>query len=393
MLLKARNPVDLPHSRGGDAQVAAGTADPFDMRGEREHPMEGQVRYSASVAARRVMASLGRTEDVKFSPSNRRLAVAGFHANKVAVFDADVRCAAHRIEIALTGAVEIEAATFCGPHGLCFLDEDTLAVANREGAVEVFGLPGADAAPSGAPVATRTIRGGAVCPTHTPGSVAAVRVDDDTTELLVCNNYANSVTRHLLDRRRDFAVRSDELLLAHRLDVPDGIAVSGDGRWLAISNHNTHSILLYDRSRGLHPGSAPDGVLRNVLCPHGLVFTPDQAFILVADAGARYVNVYRKGEKTWHGTRDPVRLFPAVSEEVFRRGRLNPQEGGPKGIDLSSDGRLLVATCDLQALAFFDASEILDVVKAPGNRLRRYLQWRVSNALFKRLGFMLRLPA
>ncbi len=355
--------------------------------------MEGEVQYSASVAAQRVLARLGRTEDVKFSPSNRRLALAGFGANRIAVLDVAVNAVAGTRQVWLGGAVEIESTTLRGPHGLCFVDEDTLAVANREGTVELFAVPHGDAAANREAVATQTIRGGAVCPTHTPGSVAASPVDGDTTELLVCNNYANSVTRHLLDRRRDFAVSADELLLAHGLDIPDGICVSPDREWIAISNHNTHSVLLYERSRGLNPGSQPDGVLRNVLCPHGVLFTPDQEFVLVADAGARYVNVYRKAAKSWHGTRDPVRLFRAVTDAAFKRGRLNPQEGGPKGIDISNDGSVLVATCEFQTLAFFDVGEILRVAEAPENGLKRYLQWRFSNALFNRLGYLPRLLA
>lgn len=279
--------------------------------------MKGEVHYTASTAAQRVIATLGRTEDVKFSPSNRRLAVAGFHQNRITVFDAAIGRSADKTQVALGGVVEIESATLRGPHGLCFLDEDTVAVANREGSVEVFSLPAAEAMTRGAAVARQTIRGVATCPTHTPGSVAAVALDDDTIELLVCNNYANTVTRHLLDKRRDFAATADEVLLENRLDVPDGISVSPDHGWIAISNHNTHSVLLYDRRRGLTRDSEPDGVLRNVLCPHGVLFTPDQEFILVADAGARYVNVYKKGAPTWQGTREPVRLFPAMTEEVF----------------------------------------------------------------------------
>ncbi|MEO5845201.1 MAG: beta-propeller fold lactonase family protein [Caldimonas sp.] len=355
--------------------------------------MRGEVQCTVSVAAGAALARLGRTEDVKFSPSNRRLAVAGFNQNRIAVFDIAMHGRGDKTQVALDGVVEIEATTLSGPHGLCFLDEDTLAVASREGSVEVFGIPAAGSATNGAATARQTIRGRPSCPTRTPGSVAAVAIDRDTTELLVCNNYANSVTRHLLDRPRGFAARADELLLAEGLDVPDGICVSPDRRWIAISNHNTHSVLLYDRSRGLHPGSTPDGILRNVLCPHGVLFTPDQEFILVADAGARYVNVYRKDGPAWNGTRDPVRLFPALSDEVFLRGRLNPQEGGPKGIDISEDAKVLVATCDCQTLAFFDMNEVLRVAEAPENRLKRYLRWRLSKAMFSRLGYLPRSPA
>ena len=355
--------------------------------------MSAEVPYSASVAAHRVIADLGRTEDVQFSPSNRRLAVAAFHHNRIAVFDVAISRCAGKAQVALNGVVEIEAEMLKGPHGLCFLDEDTLAVANRDGSVEVFGMPVAGAAANGEATRRSTVSGGPSSRIVTPGSVAAVALDDDTIELLVCNNYVNSVTRHVLDRRGDFVSSADEVLLQRGLDIPDGICISPDRRWIAISNHNTHSVLLYDRSRRLGPDSEPDGLLRNVLCPHGVRFTFDQEFILVADAAARYVNVYRRDGDTWRGTRDPVRLFEAVTPEVFARGRMNPQEGGPKGIDISKDTNVLVATTEFQALAFFDVDEVVRVAEAPEGRVKRYLQWRLSEAMFNRLGYLARFPA
>jgi DNA-binding beta-propeller fold protein YncE len=355
--------------------------------------MNAELQYSASVETGRVIAELGRTEDVQFSPSNRRLAVAAFHANRIAVFEiAIARREDDKPEIALNGVVEIAAATLKGPHGLCFLDDDTLVVANREGSVEVFDVPSAGTPARARTTPRRTVLGGPTAQVVTPGSVAAVGLDDGTIELLVCNNYVNWVTRHVLDPRSDFAPTSDETFLQRDLDVPDGVCFSPDGAWIAISNHNTHSVLLYDRCRRLGPDSEPDGVLRNVLCPHGVRFTFDQEFVLVADAAARYVNVYKKDGESWHGTRDPVRLFPVMAPEDFARGRLNPQEGGPKGIDISKETRVLVSTCESRALAFFDLEAVVGVFEAPANRLKRYLQWRLSEAIFNRLGYMARFP-
>jgi len=352
-----------------------------------------EVDYSASAAARRVIAGLGRTEDVQFSPSNRRLAVAAFNANRIAVFEVTVARSAGKPDVALDGVVEIEAASLKGPHGLCFVDDDTLVVANREGSVELLGVPSGSAAGEGSALRRRTILGGAPGPIITPGSVAAATLADGTIELLVCNNYIHSVTRHVLDPRSDFAATSDETLLQRGLDVPDGISFSPDGRWLAVSNHSTHSVLLYDRSRRLGPEREPDGVLRNVLCPHGVRFTFDDEFVLVADAAARYVNVYKKDGESWRGTRDPVRLFAVMAPETFARGRHNPQEGGPKGIDISKGTNVLVATSEFQTLAFFDVADVVRVAEAPENRHSRYLRWRLAEAIFNRLGYMARFPA
>jgi len=355
--------------------------------------MSGEVQYSASIQAQKAIAALGRTEDVQFSPSNRRLAVAAFNASRIVVFEVAISRSAERPQVALDGVVEIEAATLKGPHGLCFLDEETLAVANREGSVELFRVPPAGAVTQPRATPIRTILGAASGQIITPGSVAATGLDDGTVELLVCNNYVNRVTRHVLDPRSEWSVVSDETLLERDLDVPDGISFSPDGRWLAVSNHNTHSVLLYDRSRRLGPDSEPDGVLRNDLCPHGVRFTFDHEFVLVADAAARYVNVYKKDGASWRGTRDPVRLFAVMSAELFAGGRHNPQEGGPKGIDISKETNVLVSTCASQTLAFFDLDAVVRVAEAPANRLKRYLQWRLSEAIFNRLGYLSRFPA
>jgi hypothetical protein len=52
-----------------------------------------------------------------------------------------------------------------------------------------------------------------------------------------------------------------------------------------------------------------------------------------------------------------------------------------------------VATTEFQPLAFFDVDEVVRGAEAPENRLKRYLQWRLSEAIFKRLGYMARFPA
>jgi hypothetical protein len=49
-----------------------------------------QINYVAPQYVRDAVGSLGRTEDVRFSPNNRRLAVAGFLNNKITVFDVSI---------------------------------------------------------------------------------------------------------------------------------------------------------------------------------------------------------------------------------------------------------------------------------------------------------------
>jgi hypothetical protein len=146
--------------------------------------------------------------------------------------------------------------------------------------------------------------------------------------------------------------------LKKRLDLPDGVSVSE--QWIAISNHNTHSVLLYEDTGSLNEYSEPDGILRCAYYPHSLQFTSDGCFILVADAGAPYVHIYMKDGSGWRGVRGPFKSLGVLNDGDFLRGRTTIHEGGPKGIDIDNSMSTFVTTCEVQPLAFFDLAEILE---------------------------------
>nr|WP_329689974.1 hypothetical protein [Caldimonas sp.] len=347
--------------------------------------MHAQVPYAAPEPVQAVIEQLGRTEDVVFSPSNRRLAVAGFRANKIAVFDIVLSRTGAASTIDIPRVIEIHAPFLSEPHGVCFLDERTLAVANRSGHVHVMDAPPPRTSHDRFVAGDRkALRGGAEALVRAPGSVAAIALDSGALELAVCNNSAHYVTRHILRDGRDLEIDGEDIFLEAGLDIPDGICYSPGGRWIAVSNHNTHSAFVYERTPALNRHSVPDAVLRNVLCPHGIRFTADDNFILVADASARYVNVYKRSGARWQGACDPYALFAVMERPVFTRGRLNPQEGGPKGIDIDRNMTVLVTTCEFQALAFFDLTQVLRRRERPENRHKRYVRWRLENALHRR---------
>jgi len=51
--------------------------------------MVPKIQYTAPQSVTDAVSSLGRTEEVGFSPNNRRLAVAAFMRNRIVVFDID----------------------------------------------------------------------------------------------------------------------------------------------------------------------------------------------------------------------------------------------------------------------------------------------------------------
>jgi hypothetical protein len=194
----------------------------------------------------------------------------------------------------------------------------------------------------------------------TPGSVYVVQKDQKHYDALICNNYQSYVTRHLLDCFSDgCVVEKSEILLRKGLALPDGVCVSKDRQWIAISNHDTQCVTVYENTRSLNEQSDPVGILRGLSYPHGLRFTSDGNFLLVADAGSPFVRIYAKGGSSWQGVRDPLTSLSVMSEEPFLHRRHSVREGGPKGIDLEPNMKVFVATCAFQPLAFFDLPKII----------------------------------
>ena len=204
-----------------------------------------------------------------------------------------------------------------------------------------------------------------------PGSVRVLGGDRSHAEILICNNAGDTVTRHVLDRSARYAPGDGRVLVQKWLDIPDGVGITRDRRWMAVSNHNSNNVFLYENPDALTPEADPHGVLRGLQCPHGVRFDADGSHIFIADAGAPYVHVYARKGEGWHGVHSPITSFQVMDTDTFLRGRYNPQEGGPKGIDIDAGGRVLVVTSEFQTLAFFDSSAVLEGARPGAYRQAR----------------------
>jgi DNA-binding beta-propeller fold protein YncE len=329
------------------------------LHGIKKHRAE--IDYVAPPPVREAIAAIGRTEDIRFSPANRRLAVAAFNLNRVAVFDVDVSRSGAQTSVSLTGVVEIASKDLNRPHGVDFIDDDTLIVANRTGDASIFALPVSDARRAIHDLsAIHVMRVREYCLLASPGSVGVLAADRHRCDILICNNSGNTVTRHGLDRSAGYAIDQGRVLVQRWLDIPDGVSVSRDRRWMAVSNHNTHNVLMYENPEAMNADAEPDGILRGIHCPHGLRFSGDGTRIFVADAGAPYIHVFASSDGGWRGVRRPITSFRVMEQSQFLRGRHNPQEGGPKGLDIDDAMNVLVVTSECQPIAFFDPAVILE---------------------------------
>lgn len=322
-----------------------------------------QIAYQADDRVRAALARIGRTEDAHFSPSGRRLALAGLNDNVVLVLGVRIAPDGATPAVTLTGWLEVTTTGFRAPHGLFWLDERILIVCSRYGEIMILDVPEEGGRVELTPI--RTIGADLADLVRTPGSISAAPVALGLIELIVCNNYVHYVSRHLLDQRNGYALIASDVLVADGLHVPDGIARSPSGRWLAISNHGHHNVLIFEEDGTLGFGSTPCGILSGMAYPHGLRFTPDERALLVADAGAPVIHVFRRDDGAWTGGGEPDASVPAMDDATFRRGHRNPLEGGPKGLAMTADGRLLAVTCEEQVLAFFDLPALAGEAAAP----------------------------
>jgi hypothetical protein len=320
-----------------------------------------RISFKPSDGAKAALASLGRTEDIQFSPDDRRLAIAGFKHNKVLILDIKIKTAKNRILVLCEDWLEITSPAFNYPHGVFWIDSSTLIVANRGGEAPILKIPSKK--PDNKIVEilpVETIRQDRDR-LHSPGSVSVSKIGRDLYDAVICNNYAHNVSRHLLDERDNFSAKGSCRLLAKGLDVPDGISHSHSGEWLAVSNHNKNAVFIFRNDSSLDEVSDPVGKLRGVSYPHGLRFSRDDRYIFVADAGAPIVHVFKMDYRGWSGKHFPVYELRVMDEETFKRGHINPKEGGPKGIDLTSDDRVLAVSCEEEPIVFFDVRKMIDI--------------------------------
>jgi hypothetical protein len=99
------------------------------------------VDYETSSNVKKVISSMGRTEDVKFSPDYRWLAIASITLNRINLFAVDaVHDGSSRV-FDIHSSLVIESSSFIQPHGIDFIDNTHMVIANRQGKLHVFQLP------------------------------------------------------------------------------------------------------------------------------------------------------------------------------------------------------------------------------------------------------------
>lgn len=320
-------------------------------------PQPVPVVDHATVAA---LQQLGRTEDLMFSPNGRLLAIVGHLANEILLLRVEVKPqACGSVAIHLSAPCSLKSDHLAYPHGIGWLTDRICVVANRQGKACVFSLP-TDMSDESIHLDPELVLGADLAsPVQTPGSVSARSLAPDCWEVILCNNYSHELSQHLIELSPSIRSVAESILIRRDLDIPDGVAQSPDGRWMAVSNHNEHAVRLYRNRPDLAMNDHPDVRLRGVNFPHGLRFTSCGRYLLVADAGLPFVHIYESDNGDWCQAATLPQSIRVVDDQLYWRGRYNPQEGGPKGIDFVPGCNVIAVTNHEQPLAFFDLNSVV----------------------------------
>ena len=324
---------------------------------------EGRIDYDASTEVSDVIASIKRTEDIKLSPDNSRLAIVDFVYNRIFLFSIRIQLlddSAGSPKIEIRDYSIITSDSFAQPHGVVFLGNDNLIVCNRAAGVDLFKIPAPGQHPRERKLRPhKTIRGKGwlSVKVKTPGSVDCYPLDADRYRLLVCNNHWHFVSSHIVKPCDAIRIKNEGVLIQNGLLIPDGISISHNGAWIAISNHVDGQILIYENTSDLDKQTKPAAVLKGTVCPHGVRFAPDGK-LLVADAASPYLHVYDCHSGNWRSGYK-AQTIQILDTETFYDGRYDSREGGLKGLDVDKTGRVLLSTHRYGVLQFYDMKRLL----------------------------------
>ena len=232
---------------------------------------DSRLAYDAAPEVRDVIAGIGRTEDVKLSPDDSRLAIVDYTNNKVFLFAVKIDNSAASPRITILDYSIISSASLCTPHGVAFLGNDHIVVCNRGGDVCVFELFRDGELPRERnlePRASINGRGVLRATVKTPGSVVCYEIAANCYRFFVCNNHLNLVTSHIIWLGNNAKLKNEGILVENRLKTPDGVGLSADNAWIAVSNADNGEVLIYRNTLDLNKKTAPAAILRGVVCPH-----------------------------------------------------------------------------------------------------------------------------
>lgn len=321
------------------------------------------IKYETTSKIQSVISKIGRTEDVKFSPDNKRFAITELYEKSIHLFSFEIDSIGCSPKIRITNYTLLKSKSFNHPHGLCFLDNNHIVVCNRKGGISIVKIPPADDKTQEhnvVPVSNISGKGLLFSKVKSPGSVDCYEISRNCYKIFVCNNFWHTVTSHTIETGSLNQIKNEGVLIENGIKIPDGISLSPDRKWIAISNHVDGNVLIYRYSPQLNRNTPPSVVLSGPVCPHGIRFTPDGKKLFIADAATPYIHLYECDNGNWSDYKKDVKSIRILNDEIFYRGRYGAKEGGLKGIDIDNSNSLLITTHKDQIIRFYELNKLYE---------------------------------
>lgn len=344
------------------------------------------LSYQASDEVLQTINQIGRTEDIILSADHTRLALAAFLENRIYILDIDFASP----EIRITGVRVLVSENLKEPHGVAFLGNDHLVVCNRAENVSVFRIP--EASNSGEPIppiAFISSRGIFSTKVRTPGSVAAYEVASNEYRILVSNDQWHFVSAHKITLGPSVLIEHEGVLLENELQIPDGVSISADHQWIAVSNNTEGEVLIFENTPDLNRMTSAVARLQGVVCPHGLDFDA-HGNVYVADAASPYLHFFKMPSDGWKGQHLKSRPILLLERDTFYKARFASREGGIKWLHVHKAKHILMTTHQHGVLEFYDLNRLqecashVDEEELDAMRLGRDQEMSGSAVLFSR---------
>jgi DNA-binding beta-propeller fold protein YncE len=251
-----------------------------------------------------------RIEDIKYTPDKKYIIMPDYRSNSIYLMTND-----DEKKISL-----IKSSKLIYPHGIVFIDDNHFCITNRfhKGNISIFKFPKID-------IKTEYILNPLI---SVDENMASGVVYYNSYLYIVCND--NRVLKMQIDS--NIKILNKTLLIQNRLNLPDGIGINSNASIIACSNHNTGEVLLYKNDDQLNYRTCPFKIFTGQLFPHGLMFSSDDKYLVVTDAGSKYIFIYSMDD-------DKKYINQVVSNSNFLQ--INLEEGGMKGIDINDNEIIL----------------------------------------------------
>jgi DNA-binding beta-propeller fold protein YncE len=285
-------------------------------------------------------SGLGRPEGIAFSPEGDLIAVANASMNSVTFYKRKNASSAEYEKIPFF-TIQGARSLIYYPHDVCFSpDGQHLAVVNsRSNSITIY-KKNSDRYD---PIPTAVIRGEHSGLKHPH----AVKYAPHGKFIAVANLLGNTITLYQYEGDTYsgspyHVIQNSKYRVFNR---PDGLAFSSDGELLAVTNHDAHSVAIYQElphSPGFYtadPVEILQGEVTNLCYPHSLSFHPSNEYLAVSCAGGiKTLNLFKKiSEQFPRYSTTPEKTMEVFNPETIQLQKEWPQEGGVKGIAFSPD--------------------------------------------------------